>query len=55
MDTIRKELRSAAIRAREGLDAKQRETLSRLIAAQIAAAPQFQAAKTVLLYRAVRG
>lgn len=55
MDTIRKELRSAAIRAREGLDAKQRGALSRLIAAQIAASPQFQAAKTVLLYRAVRG
>ena len=47
--------RRCGILARRGLDETTREEYSRLITERIAASPQFQQAKTVMLYRSVRG
>ena len=51
----REELRRAGIGARDSLTPEAREEMSRRIAERIAASPEFRAAGTVLLYRAVRG
>ena len=48
-------LRKQYIRAREALSPEEREAYSRRAAERIAALPEFAAARTVLLYRAVRG
>lgn len=48
-------LRRAGIDARDALSGEERERLSRLIVEQIVASPEFRQAKTVLLYRAVKG
>ena len=47
--------RKEGIRARENLSAAEREEKSRRAAERIAALPEFRAARTVMLYRAVRG
>jgi 5-formyltetrahydrofolate cyclo-ligase len=51
----RKQLRREKIRARDALTPEKREALSRLLVANLIAVPEFQAAKTVLIYRAARG
>lgn len=51
----RKYLRSAKIRARDALEPEVRDDLSRRIARRVAHSPEFQAAGTVMLYRATRG
>ena len=48
-------LRKEKIRARDSLDAEKRDAFSRLIVRRLAATPEFQAAKTVLIYKATRG
>lgn len=48
-------LRKEKIRARDALGRETRERLSRRIAARIAASGVFQTARTILIYRAVRG
>ena len=47
-------IRKQAILAREGLPETEREEKSRSVAERIAALPEFRAARTVMLYRAVR-
>ncbi len=51
----RKWLRRQKIRARDRYTPEDRVRLSQDIVAQIVASPEFQAAKTVLIYRATRG
>ena len=51
----RKQLRREKIRARDALAHEEREALSRQLVANLIAVPEFQAAKTVLIYRATRG
>lgn len=51
----RQALRREKIAARDALPPAVRENLSRTIAARITASPVYRAAKTILLYRAVRG
>ena len=47
--------RRRGILARSALDSEAREEFSRRIVERIAASPQFRQAKTVMLYRAIRG
>ena len=51
----RKELRKLKIQARNNLTAVQREIFSRQIVVQILASEEFQKAKTVMIYREVKG
>ena len=51
----RKWLRRQKIRVRDHYTPEERAQLSQAIVAQIVASPEFQAAKTVLIYRATRG
>lgn len=51
----RTRLRKSKIKARDALTPEERERLSRLISERVAASEVFRRAKTVLLYRAVRG
>ena len=51
----RRQLRREKIRARDALSPEEREALSRRLVANLIAVPEFQAAKTVLIYRATRG
>ena len=52
---LRSWLRRRGIQARDGLSPRARAKQSQAIVAAILASPEFQAARTILLYRAVRG
>ena len=54
-DSSRLELRKKYIRARKNLSPAERAEKSRMAAERIDALPEFSAARTVMLYRAVRG
>ena len=51
----RKRLRSSCIKARNALTVQEREERSRRISEQIYGTVQFKSAKTVMLYKAVKG
>lgn len=52
---LRRWLREAKIRARDSLSAEDRREKSERIIQRVIQSPEFQSAKTVMLYRAVRG
>ena len=53
--TEKESVRKQALRARAGLSAEERGEKSSAVVERIAALPEFRAARTVMLYRAVRG